>query len=128
MRKDLTKLVLLGFTSLLLIACEGAFAQAPPADVAGTWTIHSTGWDGQKAEQIIQLRQNGGQITGHFKGPHQSGSLSGVVSGNHVAFSTKTRDVLNFRGEVSGDTIQGMFGNRGKTGTWMARRSAPNAP
>jgi hypothetical protein len=116
------------FAFLLLITGNFAVGQQlpqerPPASVAGNWTIYSKGDDGKTATQYIQLKQNGTTITGHFKGPHQSGSLEGTMDVRHIVFHTKTRNVLTFRGMVDGNTMQGNFGIHGIHGTWQASRS-----
>lgn len=98
-------------------------AERPPVNVAGNWTIYSKSDDGKTATQFIQLKQNGTAITGHFKGPHQSGGLAGTMDVRHIVFHTKTREVLTFRGMVDGDSIQGTFGIRGVHGVWQATRT-----
>jgi hypothetical protein len=95
----------------------------PPANVAGKWTIYSKSADGNTATKYIDLQQKGNMLSGHFKGPFQSGGLEGTVNGNHIAFRTKTRNVFHFRGRVNGDQIEGTFNTRGMSGTWEARRS-----
>jgi hypothetical protein len=97
-------------------------AERPAADVSGDWTIYSKSDDGKTATQYITLKQEGVTITGHFKGPHQSGSLKGTINIRHIVFRTNTREVLTFRGMVDGNTMQGNFGIRGVHGTWEARR------
>ncbi len=125
MRNCHKKLLLRGLAFLLLVA-QFSLAQEPPlVNVTGTWLIHSTGWDGKKAEKTIRVTQNGNRITGHFKGPDQSGGLSGFVSGKHISFTTKTRTPLNFHGMVDGDTIEGTWGYHGHTGVWNATRTSP---
>jgi hypothetical protein len=47
---------------------------ATPADVTGTWTVNVSG-DAGSAEQTAVLKQDGGKITGTFKGPRQSGQI-----------------------------------------------------
>lgn len=72
-----------------------------PANASGFWTIYATNVDQPGGStKTVKIEQTGGQLTGHFKGPNQSGGIEGFVNGNHIGFSTKTRDVLNFRGEV----------------------------
>jgi hypothetical protein len=71
------------------------------------------------------LTQTGNLVSGHFKGRHQSGSLSGFVSSRRLFFRTNTRWPLNFRGEVNGDNIQGIFHIRGRAGEWTALRGGP---
>jgi hypothetical protein len=120
--------VLSCFAFLMLILCHGGIAQQlpterAPVNVAGNWTIYSKSDDGKTATQFIQLNQNGTALTGHFKGPHQSGGLEGTIDARHIVFRTKTREVLTFRGMVNGDSIEGNFGIRGVHGTWQATRT-----
>ncbi len=72
-------------------------------------------------------KQNGNEITGHFKGPNQSGGLQGTVNDHHIFFRTKTRQPLGFRGQVNGDTIEGTFHTRRGTGQFHAVRE-PHQP
>jgi hypothetical protein len=137
MKKSASGFLQLCFILLLSVAGNRAFAQAPPpqaqpANVAGNWTIYSKGPTGETATQTIELQQNGGNLTGHFKGPHQSGGLQGTIDQQHIVFRTKTRFVLTFRGRVTGDRVQGTvqgnamsgtFHVRAGTGQWQASRS-----
>jgi hypothetical protein len=114
---------------VLLICTMGSVAWAqsdpasqPPADVSGHWSIYARNPDGSTDTKTVDIKQNGNQLTGKFKGPHQSGKIEGTVNGNHVVFSTKTREVLTFRGNVQGNTIRGHFGIRGRHGEFEANR------
>lgn len=108
----------------LLVAAVSASAQEPQvANARGNWTIHSVGGRGEAAVQHVQIHQGDGNIWGRFEGPNQSGGIQGSVQGRHIEFRTETRDVLNFRGQVNGDTMEGTFGNRGVQGTWRAQRN-----
>jgi len=82
-------------------------------------------WDGQLNTKTVDLKQNGSDITGHFKGPDQSGGLQGTVNGHHIMFRTKTRTILTFRGPVEGDTMDLIYHVRGKEGQCHAYRSNP---
>jgi hypothetical protein len=114
---------------LLLALGHIAFAQQlpqevhPAANVAGTWTIYTRGDDGKTGTHTVQIVQNGNTLTGHFKGPYQSGGIEGTMNARHIVFRTKTRTVLTFRGMVDGNTMQGNFGVRGHHGTWQGRRA-----
>jgi hypothetical protein len=99
-------------------------AEKPPANVAGKWTVYSKSADGSTATKYIELKQDGTTITGHFKGPNQSGGLEGTINEQHIVFRTKTRWVFVFRGRVDGDTIQGTFHDRRGTGEWQAQRTS----
>lgn len=123
---------------LLLTAASGmGWAQQPPseqqpADVAGKWTIYSKGPTGMTSTKTVELKQNGSALSGHFKGPNQSGGIEGTINERHIVFRTKTRYVLTFRGRVEGDRVQGViegnaihgtFHDRKGTGEWQATRA-----
>jgi hypothetical protein len=118
--------------ALVIADIKAAPAQAPPPEqapvsVAGKWTIYSTSDDGRTATKYIDLKQDGEKLSGHFKGPNQSGGLEGTVEGNHIVFHTKTRNVLTFRGQLDGDRMRGTYGvwvpRKGQMhGDWEARR------
>jgi hypothetical protein len=107
--------------------------QQPPPDqtvvnVAGKWTIYSKADDGKTATKFVELQQDGQKLSGHFKGPDQSGGVEGTVEGQHIVFYTKTRNRLTFRGQVQGDSMHGRWGifvpRQGPMhGDWEARRS-----
>jgi hypothetical protein len=118
------------FAALLFLffsLAAGATAQEPlpsaaPVNVEGKWTISAKNPEGSVDTKYVELKQNGNQITGHFKGPNQSGGLEGTVNNRHIVFRTKTREVLTFRGQVNGDTIEGTFHTRRGTGEFHAYR------
>jgi hypothetical protein len=115
-------------TLLLLALGHLAFAQQLPQDrsaanVAGTWMIYTHGDDGNTGTHTVQIVQNGSTLTGHFKGPNQSGGIEGTMNFRHIVFRTKTRNVLTFRGMVDGNTMEGNFGIHGQHGTWQGRRA-----
>lgn len=98
----------------------------PPAlpNISGNWTIYAynTSQPGSSLKQV-QLSQNGNIISGTFHGPNQHGKLQGWVNGNHVEFSTDTREVLTFRGEITATGMSGMYGVHGQTAPWNAERT-----
>lgn len=113
--------------AFLLLTLGNTFAQELPQDrlpanVAGNWVIYTKGDDGKTGTHTVSLIQNGSTLTGHFKGPYQSGGIEGTVNVRHVVFRTKTRNVLTFRGMIDGNTMEGNFGVRGRHGTWQGRR------
>ena len=71
--------VLLAFLALVL-GNSGAAQQPPgdrpPANVAGNWTFYTKGDDGKTGTHYLQIIQNGENLTGHFKGPNQSGGIA----------------------------------------------------
>lgn len=123
MSNNRAKLVLLGAALCTLVVSSGVAQDAQPTiNVSGTWSILSENAFGHEAMKTIELTQNGNQIRGTFKGPNQSGPLSGFIEGNRIHFTTQTRSVMNFRGKVEGNTITGTWGVRGRTGEWTATR------
>src|SRR5271165_5536573 len=107
-----------------------AVAQEPlpnqqPVNVTGHWIISAKNWNGELDTKTVDLQQNGSEITGHFKGPNQSGGLQGSVNGHHIMFRTKTKHPLTFRGQVEGDTMQGNYHVMGKEGEFHAERTSP---
>ncbi|WP_260735072.1 hypothetical protein [Tunturiibacter lichenicola] len=114
-----------------------AFAQQPPAqqqpaNAAGSWTLYCKDPNGTTSSKFLELQQKGTVITGHFKGPNQSGGVEGTIDNQHLVVRTKTRDVLTFRGRVEGprvdgvvqgNTFHGTFHDRGGTGSFQGVRS-----
>ena len=119
------------FPMVFLLLAVGSASRAlqpqqeqPPDDVRGNWTIYSKNIDnGQTVAKSVQINQNGNRLSGHFKGPYQSGGIEGTMNVRHIVFRTKTRNVLTFRGMVDGNTMEGNFGVRGHHGTWEGRRA-----
>jgi hypothetical protein len=123
----------------MLIAPIGsaALAQQPPpqqlpANVAGKWTLYCKDPNGSTSTKYLDLQQKGSVISGHFKGPNQSGGVEGNIDEQHLVVRTKTRDVLTFRGRVEGprvegvvqgNTFNGTFHDRGGTGSFQGQLS-----
>lgn len=111
-----------------------AYAQQPmpenqqqqPDNVQGTWEIEAKNYNGSFDTKQVQIKQDGNNLTGHFKGPHQSGGIQGSINVHHIVFRTKTEHPLTFRGKVTGDTIDGFFNIEGKKGEFHAARTSPN--
>jgi hypothetical protein len=115
-----TKLSAFALLVSLLIAC--AAVADTPANVAGVWDVSVSGGAG-KASQTIVFKQDGGKITGTFKGPRQSGNIDGTVDGNNIKFHVTARIPLDYTGTVSGDTMKGTMSGRGQNGDWTATRA-----
>jgi hypothetical protein len=106
----------------LAVVTGVAPAQDKPANVAGSWTINVSGETGS-AKQSMTLTQDGGKITGTFKGPRQSGTIDGTVDGNNIKFHVTAGIPLDYTGTVDGDSMSGTMSGRGKTGNWKATRT-----
>jgi hypothetical protein len=118
----------LALAVLALAFATSAFAQQPPDNVQGNWTIYATNAGNGTVEiKHVQIAQYGNRITGYFEGTYQSGPIQGEVNVHHIRFDTVTRNVLHFRGEIFGDSMSGMCGVRGRHAPWQATRPATAA-
>jgi hypothetical protein len=116
------------FSLLSLIFCGATSAEQPPDNVEGNWTIYSTNIDnGEVVVKHVQIAQYGNRISGYFEGPNQSGPIQGEIDVHHIRFSTVTRNVLTFRGQIYGDNMSGEYGLHGKHAQWQAQRTPPVA-
>jgi len=126
--KRLNAALKLAVALLALTLGTTAFAQQPPDNVQGDWTIYATNAnDGAVEIKHVQIAQYGNHITGYFEGPFQSGPIEGEVHGHHIRFNTVTRNVLHFSGDVFGDTMTGSVGIHGRHAPWQATRPATTA-
>src|ERR1700722_6999391 len=113
---------------LALTFATAAFAQQPPDNVQGDWTIYSTNIGNGKIEtKHVQIQQYGSRIAGYFEGPKQSGPIQGRIDVHHIMFQTLTRNILTFRGQIYGDQIQGLYVLHNRRGPWQAVRTIPAA-
>jgi len=109
---------------MMVLAGVQMKAQQSAANASGTWTIYADNIERPGSSlKTVQISQNGSVLTGKFKGPNQSGKLQGWVNGNHVEFSTDTREVLTFRGQIDGGMMSGMYGINGRHAPWKAERT-----
>ena len=123
---------------MLIVLCgaptwsQQAPTQEPTANVSGKWTLYCNDPNGTTSAKYLDLRQEGTNIKGHFKGPYQSGGVEGTINEQHLVVRTKTRRVLVFRGRVDGprvagvvqgNTFNGTFHDRGGTGTFEGQRT-----
>lgn len=106
--------------------------QAPTAIVDGKWILYCNDPNGSTSTKFLDLKQEGAEIKGHFKGPNQSGGVEGTIDVRHLVVRTKTNNVLVFRGRVDGPVVNGViqaesfngtFHDRGGTGTFQGQRT-----
>ncbi|MDW5266947.1 MULTISPECIES: DUF3300 domain-containing protein [Acidobacteriaceae] len=115
--------------ALLLVPCRPTLGQNLPDNVSGNWTIYSTGVaSGQVNVVHAQIAQDGNMLTGYYEGISQAGPIQGEVNGHHIRFSTVTRNVFNFHGQVFGDNMTGTYGVHGRHAPWQAQRNPPLYP
>ena len=132
---NLRRITLLPLLVLIALAAGKSFAQQvpterPPASVGGNWTFYTRGDDGKTGTHFLEIVQDGTTLTGHFKGPNQSGGIEGTIDAQHVVIKTKTRHVFTFRGRVDGNSIQGNCGIMGHHCTFQGVRQGgtPGGP
>lgn len=106
----------------VLVLLSFASASDTAANVAGTWTVTASQETGS-ATQTLVIQQDGAKITGTFKGPRQSGTLEGTVTGNTVNFHVQARVPLDYTGSADGDSMKGTLSGGGKTANWTAARA-----
>jgi hypothetical protein len=95
----------------------------PSPNISGTWTILAENIDHPGSSlKTIQVSQSGNIISGTFRGPHQHGKFQGWINGNHIEFSTDTREILTFRGEITPQGMAGLYGVNGRHAPWNAER------
>ena len=81
MRNRDAKWILLASAFLIsFVAINTTLVQEPQANVAGNWTIYSKGPDDSYRTQVMQIRQERGVITGHYRGPGLEGELEGTIN------------------------------------------------
>ena len=73
--------------------------------------------------EVVRDQTRRQYLSGHFKGPNQSGGIEGTINEQHIVVRTKTRWVFVFRGRLQGNAIQGTFHDRRGTGEWQAVRT-----
>ena len=103
-----------------ILFCAVAFAA--DANIAGTWAV--TAKRGRRsATQTLVLQQDGTKISGTFKGPRQSGTISGTVNGNAIQFHVDAKMPLDYTGTVDGESMKGKLNGEGKSGEWSGTRA-----
>ena len=124
MSRHFSKSLVVLLAVLVLGGSGMAGAQQSPDNARGSWTIYSKNIDnGAMVEKHVQITQDGNRLWGHFEGPNQSGGITGTVTGHHIEFSTKTHDVLTFRGQINGNQMSGNYGLHGRHAEFSAVRN-----
>jgi uncharacterized pyridoxal phosphate-dependent enzyme len=90
---------------------DTASPEGPPASVAGRWNLRLEFVYGS-AEHSVTLEQNGGSLTGTYRGEFATGNLNGTVAGNRVAFRSSlptegTRVSFQFTGALENGNMSG---------------------
>src|SRR5436853_1036811 len=108
-------------------------AAADDAKVAGErkFTVESPNGTGTPT---VVFKQDGGTLTGTYKGRLGEAPLKGTIKGNEIKFtltiSPQGQDLqIDYSGEVDGDTMKGKvkFGDLGE-GTFTGKKADTSAP
>jgi len=112
----------LGCWAVLILMCSASRASDTAPNVAGTWMVTASSGR-RKAQQTLVIQQDGAKITGTFKGPRQSGTIEGSVTGNSINFHVTAKAGLDYTGTVDRDSMKGTLSGEGKNGEWTATRA-----
>jgi len=123
------------FVALIALAASVALMAA---DVSGKWTFEQQGRGGNTMTVTLNLKADGGTLTGTVAGGMGRGGdaeiSDGKVDGNNISFSVKREFngnsfVTTYKGTVDGDTMKlditrpGRGGGEPVTNTVTAKRS-----
>jgi hypothetical protein len=104
-------------------------ANAPNADVSGTWTISGS------VSPTCSFTQASGSLSGACKGPNSEGTLTGTISGQAVkwtyrwvAYGAGNAGSFDFSGTVTGNSIAGTSLINGRSAPFSAKKQAGAAP
>jgi hypothetical protein len=109
--------------TLLVVSAVAAFADG---SVAGKWVLDVKLGDGQGGQATLDLKEEGGKITGTYTGALGTVPLTGTVKGDEVEISfSSDAGSVSYKGKVSDDTMVGTcsYGQLGE-GTFTGKRSA----
>ncbi|HEY6274578.1 MAG TPA: hypothetical protein VIX19_21540 [Terriglobales bacterium] len=134
MQRAVRSLALLAvITALLVIAAPITATAADNANVAGEWTLTVETPNGT-GSPTVTFKQDGGNLTGTYKGRSGETELKGTVTGNDIKWSVTIHPqgqdlVIEYSGTVDGDTMKGKvtFGSMGE-GTFTGKKGAAAAP
>ena len=108
-------------------------AAADDAKVAGEWKFTVESPNGTGTPTVV-FKQDGGTLTGTYKGRLGEAPLKGTIKGNEIKFSLtispQGQDIqIDYSGEVDGDTMKGKvkFGEMAE-GTFTGKRAEASAP
>src|ERR1700733_11755073 len=89
--------VLFGILTSHVARAQLPQAQKPTTNVEGRWTVYLVNTNGTTATQVVDFEQNGHSLTGHFKGPDQSGEITGSVNGGRYSLSDQNAQCSSFQ-------------------------------
>jgi hypothetical protein len=99
------------FITMLVSTTMAAAVLAADANVAGEWDFQVETQAGTGSPHF-SLKQDGSNVTGHYKGQLGEAPVTGTVKGNELTLNFKVSAqgsdlAITYVGTVDGDTIQG---------------------
>jgi hypothetical protein len=116
------------FIAMLASTAFAAATLAADANVAGEWDFQVETQAGTGTPHF-SLKQDGSNVTGHYKGQLGEAPVTGTVKGNELTINFKVNAqgadlAITYTGTVEGDSIKGkvVLGEMGE-GTFTGKKS-----
>lgn len=118
--------------ALSLVAAPGIANAADNANVAGTWNLAVEMPNGTGTPSVI-FKQDGGNLTGTYKGRRGDSDLKGTISGNDIQWTVTLKTPngeldIEYSGTVDGDTMKGKVSSPMGEATFTGKRAPADAP
>jgi len=105
--------LVIGIAAVLLVVAApiATAAAADNANVAGTWNLQVETPNGT-GTPTVTFKQDGGNLTGTYKGRMGESELKGTISGNDIKWTVTVHPQggemnIDYKGTVDGDTMKG---------------------
>lgn len=116
----------------LVIASPISASAADNANVAGTWNLQVETPNGTGTPSVT-FKQDGGSLTGTYKGRMGESELKGTISGNDIKWTVTLHPQggemnIEYKGTVDGDTMKGTVSSAMGEATFTGKKAAAAAP
>jgi hypothetical protein len=117
---------------VLAIAAPVAAAAADNANVAGLWNLKVETPNGT-GTPTVTFKQDGGNLTGTYKGRLGETELKGTIDGNKIKWTVTLHPQggemsVEYSGTVDGDTMKGTISSPMGEATFTGTKAAADAP
>jgi len=125
--------LLAGIAALMVVtAAPIAAAAADNANVAGTWNLQVETPNGTGTPSVT-FKQDGGNLTGTYKGRMGESELKGTIDGNKIKWTVTLHPQggelnIDYAGTVDGDTMKGTVSSPMGEATFTGKKAAADAP
>lgn len=116
----------------LVVAAPGTANAADNANVAGTWNLAVEMPNGTGTPSVI-FKQDGGNLTGTYKGRRGDSDLKGTISGNDIKWTVTLKTPngelnIEYSGTVDGDTMKGTVSSPMGEANFTGKRAPAETP